>query len=201
MDDFDDVWSTSDDSDNRKDRVESHILVDQKSTERHLNEIRSSGFRDAHQLFMENEQLMQVGFDQAYESIVKIAFLCGQLKAICSNSATLHKDTAFLAKLNDKLDKIQTHPYEMKLGWRVEETSRSVQIDPSEFKDFLKQYEDKLNSLKSQLVSFKNNSSELGEKLNQLEMQNASDDMNDEEEGQEMAKFHQLNDLLETLNL
>jgi hypothetical protein len=199
MNDIDDVWSTSDDE--NKNEIESLILLDQRATERHLSQIRSSGFRDAHQLFMENEQLMQVGFDQAYESLVKIAFLCGQLKAICSNSARLQKDTAFLAKLNDKLDKIQTYSYETRLAWRVDEANRSVQIDSSDLKYFLKQNEDKLNSFKHQLISLEGTSSELGEQLNQLEMKNTSDDTNDQEEEAEMAKFQQLNDILETLNL
>ena len=92
MDDF------IDDEDNNRD-----FLIEQKSTERHLNDIKSSGFRDGTQENMENEALIQSGFDESYKIFVNLAFKIGDLRALSSN---LCQDSCFLAKLNDKLDKV-----------------------------------------------------------------------------------------------
>ncbi len=97
----------------------SDYVVEQRATERHLADLSTNGFRDARQKYSEDERLIQIGFDIGYQQLVKLAFLTGQLRSICANSARLKQSSAFLAMLNHKLDKLEKLHYEKLLNWKV----------------------------------------------------------------------------------
>ena len=92
--------------------------VEQRATERLLQEINASGFRDGHQKFMENESLMQSGFDHAYKLFFKLAFLVGKVKALSLHSSVFKSDSLFLAKVSHKLESLEKFEFAGLIAWK-----------------------------------------------------------------------------------
>jgi len=95
----------------------SDYKIEQRSTERLLEEIKISGFRDGHQKLMEDEPQMQLGFDLAYRCLCRVAHLVGKIKAYIIYSSFTKGNTAFLAKVNTKLELIEKYNYGLYLEW------------------------------------------------------------------------------------
>ena len=93
--------------------------LEQQSTERHLRELNASGFRDGHQKWMENEALMQSGFDHAYKLFFKLAFLIGKVKSLSLQSSCLKNETLFQAKIVHKLQSIEKCNFSTLIRWKM----------------------------------------------------------------------------------
>ena len=105
--------------------------IEQRSTERLLNDIKISGFRDGHQKLMENEVHLQLGFDLAYRCLARIAGMIGKLKAYSIYSNYTRGNTTFLAVLNQKLDLIEKYNYELFLNWDKNPNQTSEKVEPN----------------------------------------------------------------------
>lgn len=95
--------------------------LERRATDRLLNDLRTNGFRDARQKYMEDESLMQAGFDTAYSLLVRLGFSIGQVRA---NLSTCH-DSALLASVNHRLDAIETFAFDSRVEWI--ESNRSIE--------------------------------------------------------------------------
>lgn len=175
---------------------EKDFLVEQKTTERHLNQIKVNGFRDGTQSFMENEALIQQGFDSSYKIFSSLGFQLGEIRAL---GPLVCKDSCCLAKLNDKLDKIENFNYESRIHWSFD--SSNVIPDFSQVIETVNYFKDKLNELKQILMSFSNEKSiqKLNDNLNKISIKydDEQDDIMDEEE---RKNFKLLNNLIENWN-
>lgn len=150
--------------------------AEQRTTERMLDDIRSNGFRDGHQKYMENEAYLQIGFDQAYKIFAKLAILTGQVRSL--SSKLISNNSSLLARLNDKLDKIDSYPYETKITWnhQLQPNFDSVVQLVSDFVLRLSQLKDILFSSSSsftlgQATAMENNLNQL-----QIEQSHTQDD-------------------------
>ncbi|CAF1139356.1 unnamed protein product [Brachionus calyciflorus] len=178
------------DEDDNKD-----FLIELRSTERHLNDVKTSGFRDATQEFMENESLIQSGFDSSYKIFVKLAFRIGEIRALSSN---LCKNSCFLAKLNDKLDKIENFDYDSRIHWSFD--LNNVVPDYSQVIELVNYFTSNLNDLKEILSNFSSENlvEKLDDNLNKFKIKiESEDDLLDETDSQNV---NLLNNLLENWN-
>lgn len=96
------------------------LELEQRSTDRLLNDLRTNGYRDARQKFMEDETLMQAGFDAAYTQLVRLGFLVGQVRA---SSNSIVRDSATLAAINHRLDAIEKFAFENRVHWSNDSSS------------------------------------------------------------------------------
>ncbi len=97
--------------------VNHDYILEQRSTDRLLGEITAGGFRDGHQKFMEDEKHLQLGFDLAYRVMCKTAFFIGRIRSFSIYSNHAKGDSAFLARLNQKLESIEKYSFELYLNW------------------------------------------------------------------------------------
>lgn len=91
-----------------------NLTLEQRSTEKMLNDLRTSGYRDGRQRHMEDEERMQAGFDTAYKRLVRLGFQTGRVRA--SVVSLVRKDSALLAAVNHRLEMIETFAYECCIG-------------------------------------------------------------------------------------
>ena len=173
----------------------SAFVIEQRSTERLLDEIHSSGYRDAHQKFMEDEKQLQIGFDAAYVLFCRIGFLTGQIKSYAIYLNCFKHDSAFMAKLTDKLDKLARFNFENYFEWdedmrpNLNNLKRLVASLEANFNRF----KTKLISLTNQPVDIEGNNIDLSD-LN-MDFQIPSDDLD-----AELPEARQLQGLIENLN-
>lgn len=174
---------------------ESDFSVEKKTTERHLNEIKTNGFRDGTQSFMENETLIQQGFDSSYKIFSTLGFRLGEVKAL---GPLVCKDSCFLAKLNDKLDKIENFNYDTQIHWSFD--SNSVVPDYTQVMDIVNYFLVKLSELKQILMSFSSEKSlqKLDDNLNKITIK--YDDQDDFMDEEEKKNINSLSNLLENWN-
>ena len=125
---------------------ESELDIEQRATERNLSQIRLSGYRDGLHKFSEDETSLQLGFDAAYAALVSLAFVCGQIRAIGAGSAKAN--SAFLAKLNHKIDQIEQNSFENLLVW-----VNTEEFNAEKLKSAISNLEQRLNTLKTNLQS------------------------------------------------
>ena len=148
---FDDFGSGDDASDFR---------VEQQATDRHLKELNSSGFRDGQHNFMENEAIMQTGFDQAYKLFYRLAFLAGKTRALSLHSVIpLRNDSAFLAKIAHKLECVESYDYAKLIQWKLFITYNSneaqhVEARLDEVDKLVALVETELNALNQAIMAF-----------------------------------------------
>lgn len=90
------------------------LAVERRTTDRLLNDLRTNGYRDARQKFMEDETLMQAGFDAAYTRLVKLGFSVGRVRASVN---TMVRDSAILAAVNHRLDGVESFAYDAQIEW------------------------------------------------------------------------------------
>ncbi len=110
--------------------VNQDYIVEQRSTDRLLADITAGGFRDGRQKFMEDEKHLQLGFDLAYRLMCKTAFIVGKIKSFSIYSNVAKGNTAFLARLNQKLETIEKYTFELFLNWSASSKS-SDNVEPS----------------------------------------------------------------------
>lgn len=101
------IWMDDDDN-------EDTFAVEQRTTERHLNDLRTNGYRDARQKYMEDEALMQAGFDSSYAQLVRLGFRLGQVRILGRTSGF---DSGFMAALNHRLDAVDAVSFESLVRW------------------------------------------------------------------------------------
>ena len=93
------------------------FIVDQNANNRMLSEINTAGYRDGLQKFMEDETHLQRGFDFGFKILSRLAFLVGHVKSTVAFAHFSKNDSSLLAKINDKLEKIENYNYELMLDW------------------------------------------------------------------------------------
>ena len=125
--------------------------VEQRATERKLNELTVSGYRDGRARHSDDEALIQLGFDLGYKQLARIAFASGQLKAACfqSTRAQLARDSAFMARLAHKLEQLETHAYERVLRWHMSPATSGVDVSADELARVLASVERRLVDFKT----------------------------------------------------
>lgn len=124
-------------------------IVEQRATERLLIEHRAGGYRDGHQKLMEDESHLQLGFDLAYRLICKVGFLLGQIKSFGIYSTNTKSNTAFLAKLNMHLDKLEKYSYELYLNWdHSGESSETVEPEYHSLSSLLTELHTRINNFR-----------------------------------------------------
>ena len=128
------------------------FMLEQRSTDRMRDEIKSNGYRDGYQKHFEDEKLMQIGFDIAYARLSEIAFLCGQIKAMAAYSSTFGKDSSFLARLNDKLDKIEQFKFDSLLEFKA--NSGQEESEQTSLKNLLDDYRQRLLNVRERMGTF-----------------------------------------------
>lgn len=171
---------------------EQNLTFEQRSTERALNDLRTSGYRDGRQMFMEDERLIQTGFDAAYKMFVKLGMLAGQVRSL---SASLVKDSATLARLNDKLEKIETFPYETKIEWQTEGNGDVTPL-MGPVNQIILEYHFKLSQIKQQIAL--SNIHGLNENLNNLDVKSEKEL---EPEESDLKNVNTLNHLIENFGI
>ena len=202
MDDFDGDFgepadSNNNNSDNRGQGPRDYLL-DQRSTERAMQEITSQGYRDAYQSQFEDEKLMQVGFDIAFKKLAPVSFLVGQIRSLAAHSRILNRDSAFLARLNDKLERIERNSYERLLEWRSDDPVTG--LSDQQLETVVQEHQNHLTAFKSllsQLASAKKPSGTLSEAMSSLNAIGTDADEQDEP----VAQLDTLNSLLDSWNL
>lgn len=142
-----DMFDDFGDDETNNNNSNKEFLIEQRTTERLLNEINTSGFRDGHQKFMEDEKYLQTGFDSAYRNLARLAFLAGRIRSLCIHSLYFKNDSAFLSKLTHKLEKIEKYNYECLIKWNGVEARLDL------IEKLVNYFESKLNSLKQLIVS------------------------------------------------
>ena len=152
------------------------FMVDQRSTERSMQDIYSNGYRDAYQKHSEDEKLLQYGFNCSYKLFVKLGLLIGQIKSICSYSSSVTGKVAdwssFLARVNCKLDRIEKqYNYARLISWNKE--SKELEPDFRRVIETIEKIEIKLREFKEKVWFFLSGSSNdiqiLDGDLNQLD--------------------------------
>lgn len=167
-------------------------MVEMRATERLMNEIRTSGFRDGTQEFLQDEQLIQSGFDQSFKLFGKLGFLIGQIRALSSG---LIKDSCFLAKLNDKLERIENFNYESKIEFIGDLDQPDLVLNLASVRETIENFEINLSKLRD--VLFLNNGKSLNENLNNIIVP-SEELVEDIDSNSENVKA--LNDLVESWN-
>lgn len=177
----DNIFDDGDDQDFR---------IEQRSTDRHMQEIYSSGYRDAYQECQEDEKLLQAGFDHSYKLFVKIGFLIGQIRSVCNYV----KDSSSLARVNHRLEIIEKKcAYEKLVKWREDgeidlsdliSKLASIESRLGEFRAILSHDKSKMNeflslldledglacsSVEDQTESGSNNTNQLNKMIKSLE--------------------------------
>ena len=183
-------------------------IVEQRATERLLNELTTNGYRDARQKFAEEEKLIQLGFDIGYQQLVKLAFLTGQIRSICSNYPNLKSDSAFLARLNDKLEKIEKLNYEKLINWKVKNNHDHENVEPclNDLRIVIIDIENKLNQFKNLLFQIiKTNHKTkiidlINEHLESLEIDKSVKEKIEENDLKENSNLA-INDLIKSFNI
>ena len=191
-----------DDINDTNNNRENDFMLEQRSTDRMREEIKSNGYRDGYQKHFEDEKLMQIGFDIAYKRLSAIAFLCGQIKSMAAYSSVFGKDSAFLARLNDKLDKIEHFKFDNLLEWQQPNSPGQVPM-PNEQNliRFLDDYQQKLLKLSECLATYsvtKGASNKIDLEALSMEARNDSDEADVNAEAERVEK--DLNSLIENLN-
>jgi hypothetical protein len=197
--------------------LSSDFMIEKKSTERLMNDIQSNGYRDAYQEYSENEALIQLGFDSAYKMFTKCGFLIGQIKSLCTYSSKLNKIqdlSCFLARLNNKLDKIEKQfNYENLINWNEDNNNNkdhNVTLDYAQVISQVQVFEQKLLEFKEKLVNVLTSNNSQNQKLSANlieEMNNLDRDIKLEENFDALdddptarQNLNALNDLIENFN-
>jgi hypothetical protein len=184
------------------------FLIEQKSTERLMNDIYSNGYRDAFQAHSEDEKLHQKGFDDSYPLFVRLGVLLGQIRSMCSYGPIMRCKvanlSAFLARLNNKLDKIEKEMnYESLIAWKDNDT---LEPDYSRVIESIRGFETKLTDFKDRLSVLVKDSSNsfksVDECMNSLDenVKIEYEDFDADENPNTKKNFDLLNDLVEGLN-
>lgn len=183
--------------------------IEQRSTERLLNEIKISGFRDGHQKLMEDEVHLQLGFDLAYRCLARIAGMVGKIKAYSIYSNYTRGNTAFLAGLNQKLELIEKYNYGLFLKWDTHSNQTSEKVEPAaeSMMELLPELERKLIAFEQKFFNLSTGDSEAALNLSDLDL---TADMisrhekyvnNDAElEKLEQAKLKGLNEMIDDIS-
>lgn len=162
MDDDDDFYGETDNSDYK---------IEQRSTERLLNDVKASGFRDGHQKLMEDEKHLQLGFDLSYPLMCRVAYLVGTIKSYNNYSQFTKGNTAFMSKLVMRLDLIEKYNYQLYLNWLdLCNYSKDLTVQPSSDRliDILRDIEQKLTKFETDFLNLNTNDLETGLDLSQL---------------------------------
>ena len=198
MDDFDDFGDQQADTNNNSGGQGPDYMLDQRSTDRLMQEITSQGYRDAYQSQFEDEKLMQVGFDLAFEQLAPVSFLVGQIRSLAAHSSVLNRDSAFLARLNDKLERIERNNYERWLEWRSDDPL--LGLSDQQLESVVREHQNHLTAFKallSQLSSARKPAGSLNEAMSSLDAIGTAPDEQDEP----VAQLDTLNTMLDSWNL
>lgn len=147
--DFDDFDETVSDND---------LKIEQNYYERVLNDLFNSGYRDAFQVYMENEQQLQSGFNLSFKFNSKIAYLVGYIRSLLEvrNLKKLIEceqydddDDNILStnrRLTDLMDNIEKQ--------LVEHSNYENLIqNETELNEFIKKFESGLNLIKNYVLN------------------------------------------------
>ena len=178
--------------------------LEQQSTERHLRELNASGFRDGHQKWMDNEALMQLGFDHAYKLFFKLAFLIGKVKSLSLQSSSLKNETLFQAKIVHKLQSIEKCNFSTLIRWKMLITynTRDVNnVEPNfeEIEKLINYYIAQLEILNKSILAFGTSKS-----FNELSNLNSIlDNFNvmSNQTSEQTLENEELNSIIENLNI
>ena len=85
-----------------EDDVNEEFIIEQRASERHREELRLNGYRDGYQALMNDESLMQHGFDAAFGIACRVGFLLGRIRAVA-----FHGNVRDAATLCDKMNRIE----------------------------------------------------------------------------------------------
>ena len=197
MDDFDDFGvggeAEVNNNNNEGGSTSGDYLVDQRATDRLMSEIGSNGFRDGYQSQFESEPLMQRGFDAAYTRLAQVSFLVGQIRALAAHSRA---DSAFLARLSDKLERIEKNSYELLLDWRPGDES-ATDVDETKLLTAASEHQTRLAAFKDLLLARLKTPTPPSVSLADLEAIKTNEDEPDEG----AAHLDPLNSLLESWNI
>ena len=178
--------------------------IEQRATERHLKELNASGFRDGHQKWMENEALMQSGFDRAYKLFYKLAFLTGKIKALSLQSNPLKNDNVFQVKISEKLQSIEKFNYSSLIKWKLLITynthdEHNVEPNFDELENLINYYQTQLSMLNKSILAYNvsKSSNELANLNSILENFNVMSIQTNEQK----QESDELNTIIENLNI
>jgi hypothetical protein len=184
------------------------FLVEQRTTDRLMNDIYSNGYRDAFQSSSEDDKLLQRGFDDAYKLFVRLGALIGEIKSLCSYAPLITRrvanSSAFLARLNNKLDKIEKEmTYESLIVWPAVSAGARLEPGYAKVSQSIGSFEAKLADFKQKLMVFLENSGNcqksVEESMSGLDRDVVQIEYEKEEEASK-RNFDILNDMVENLN-
>jgi hypothetical protein len=134
--------------------------IEQRDTDKLLKNISNNGYRDGYQLFNEDAKSMKMGYDIAFKYLVHMGLIVGQLRTLAYYSKPFAKDSIFLARLSDKLVKIEKINYQNIFKWKITYYEEDEQIDLEDFASKISKIEAQLNSMKQSMINFINSNND-----------------------------------------